>query len=158
MSWVLSVFGANSTFKSQAIFLFVSMILIEVLRSVLLNIFYKEKRVQSKSCIVDMKYKVQLADNGDYIVEGLRVSDIDTLTTKTKESLSLPTRLTRYYYNGRKTPFLRKEPLLLEGKIPEKEEQKFKALLRSYFKHKKYDLESSLLACRASEVGCDIAI
>ena len=156
MSWVLSVFGANSTFESQAVFLFVSMLLIEDLRSIFLNIFYKEERVQTKSCIVDMNYKVQLSDNGDYIVEGLRVPKLETLHTN--ESLSLPTRLTRYYYNGRKTPFLRREPLLLEGKIPEKEEQKFRVLLRNYFKHKKYDLESTFLVCRASEIDCDLAI
>lgn len=156
MSWVLSVFGANSTFESQAVFLFVSMLVIEVLRSIFLNIFFKEKRVQTKSCIVDMNYKVQLSDNGDYIVEGLRVPELETLHTN--ESLSLPTRLTRYYYNGRKTPFLRREPLLLEGRIPEKEEQKFRVLLRNYFKHKKYDLESTFLVCRASEIDCDLAI
>lgn len=103
-----------------------------------------------------MNYKVQLSDNGDYIVEGLRVPKLETLHTN--ESLSLPTRLTRYYYNGRKTPFLRKEPLLLEGRIPEKEEQKFRVLLRNYFKHKKYDLKSTFLVCRASEIDCDLAI
>lgn len=155
MSWVLEVFGANSTFESQAIFLFVVLLLLEIVHELYLSIFYNEKRVQSKSCVVNMKYKVQMTDDGDYMVDGFRVQYLEA---NTNESLSLPTRVTEYYYNGRRAPFLRKEPLLLEGKIPEKEEQKFRDLLKSYFKHKKYDLESTVLACRVSDIGYDLVI
>lgn len=155
MSWVLEVFGANSTFESQAIFLFVMLLLFEIVHELYLNVFYNEKRVQSRSCVIDMQYKVQVTDEGDYIVDGFRVQNLEA---STRESLSLPTRITRYYYNGRKAPFLRKEPLLLEGQIPEKEEQKFRDLLKNYFKHKKYDLESTILACRVSDIGYDLVI
>lgn len=102
-----------------------------------------------------MRYKVQMTDDGDYMVDGFRVQHLEA---NTNESLNLPTRVTEYYYNGRRAPFLRKEPLLLEGKIPEKEEQKFRDLLKGYFKHRKYDLESTVLACRVSDIGYDIVI